>query len=162
MVHWSSVPVFLHFTHAVLSTASKTSEEVLVAQSCLALCDPVDCRPSVSSVRGILQGRILEWLAIPSPGHLPNPGTETRSPTSQANSLLCEPPGKPFLCVTSFTLVVTSEIDSVISEAVPHPTPAPASKAVETYLVPAHYGLLLSNPVFPTGFPLWGSLTCIA
>ena len=60
--------------------------------------------------------------------------------------------------MTSFTLVLTSEIDSVISEAVPHPTPTPASKAAETYLVPAHYGLLLSNPVFPTGFPLWGSL----
>ena len=38
---------------------------VLVAQSCLALCDPVDCSPPGSSVRGILQARILEWVAIP-------------------------------------------------------------------------------------------------
>ena len=38
---------------------------VLVAQSCLALCDPVDCSPPGSSVRGILQARILEWVVIP-------------------------------------------------------------------------------------------------
>ena len=35
-----------------------------VAQSCPTLCDPVDCSPSGSSVRGILQARILEWVAI--------------------------------------------------------------------------------------------------
>ena len=38
---------------------------VLVAQSCLALCNPVDCSPPGSSVRGILQARILEWVVIP-------------------------------------------------------------------------------------------------
>ena len=36
---------------------------VLVAQSCLALSDPMDCPPG-SSVHGILQARILEWVAI--------------------------------------------------------------------------------------------------
>ena len=38
--------------------------KVLVAQSCLALFDPVDCTPPGSSVRGIFQARILEWVAI--------------------------------------------------------------------------------------------------
>ena len=38
---------------------------VLVAQSCLILCDPMDCSPPGSSVHGILQARILEWVAIP-------------------------------------------------------------------------------------------------
>ena len=38
--------------------------KVLVAQSCLTLCDPVHCNPSDSSVRVILQARILEWAAI--------------------------------------------------------------------------------------------------
>ena len=38
---------------------------MLVAQSCLTLCDPMDCRLPVSSVQGILQARILEWVAIP-------------------------------------------------------------------------------------------------
>ena len=35
-----------------------------VAQSCLTLCDPVDCSLPSSSVHGILQARILEWVAI--------------------------------------------------------------------------------------------------
>ena len=37
----------------------------LVAQLCLTLCDPIDCSPPDSSVHGILQARILEWVAIP-------------------------------------------------------------------------------------------------
>ena len=36
-----------------------------VAQLCLTLCDPMDCSPPDSSVHGILQARILEWVAIP-------------------------------------------------------------------------------------------------
>ena len=38
---------------------------VLVTQSCPILCDPMDCSPPDSSVHGILQARILEWVAIP-------------------------------------------------------------------------------------------------
>ena len=38
---------------------------VLVAQSCPTLCGPMDCNPPGSSVHGILQSRILEWVAIP-------------------------------------------------------------------------------------------------
>ena len=38
--------------------------KVLVTQVCLALCDPMDCSPPCSSVHGILQARILEWVAI--------------------------------------------------------------------------------------------------
>ena len=34
-------------------------------QSCLTLCNPMDCSPSGSSVHGILQVRILEWIAVP-------------------------------------------------------------------------------------------------
>jgi len=37
---------------------------VLVTQSCLTLCDPIDCSPPGSPVRGILQARVLEWVAI--------------------------------------------------------------------------------------------------
>ena len=48
-------------------------------QSCLILCDLMDCSPPGSSVHGILQSRILEWC--PPPGDLPNPGMES--------SLLC-------------------------------------------------------------------------
>ena len=35
-----------------------------LAQSCLTLCDPMDCRPPGSSVHGIFQARILEWVAM--------------------------------------------------------------------------------------------------
>ena len=41
---------------------------MLVAQLCLPLCSPMDCNPPGSSVHGILQARILEWVAIPTPG----------------------------------------------------------------------------------------------
>ena len=61
---------------------------VLVAQSC-----PTRGRPG-SSVHGTLQARILEWVAIPFSGDLPDPGTEPRSPALQADSLPSEPPGK--------------------------------------------------------------------
>ena len=37
---------------------------VLLAQSCLTLCNSVDCSLSGTSVHGILQARILEWVAI--------------------------------------------------------------------------------------------------
>ena len=37
---------------------------VVVAQSCPTLCDPMDCSPPGSAVHGILQARILEWVAI--------------------------------------------------------------------------------------------------
>ena len=38
---------------------------MLVAQSCLTLCDPMECSPPASSVYGILQARILERVSIP-------------------------------------------------------------------------------------------------
>ena len=41
----------------------------------------------------IPQARIREWVAIPPPGDLPNPGIEPRSPTLQVDSLPSEPPG---------------------------------------------------------------------
>ena len=46
------------------------------------------------TVHGILQARILEWAAFPSPGDLPNPGIKPRSSSLQADSLPAEPQGK--------------------------------------------------------------------
>ena len=40
------------------------SSIVLAVQSCPTLCDPMDCSPPGFSVHGILQARILEWVAI--------------------------------------------------------------------------------------------------
>ena len=43
-------------------------------QSCLTLCNHIDCSSPGSSVHGILQARILEWVVLPSPGDHPDPG----------------------------------------------------------------------------------------
>ena len=48
-------------------------------QSCLTPCDLTDCSPPGSSVHGILQARILEWIAIPLPGDLLDPEIEPES-----------------------------------------------------------------------------------
>ena len=55
----------------------------------------MDCSLLGSLVHGILQGRIQEWVAIPCPGDLPDPGTEPMSPALQVDSLPSELPGKP-------------------------------------------------------------------
>ena len=52
---------------------------VKVVQSCPTLCDPMDY-----IVHGILQARILEWVAFPFSGDLPNPGIKPRSPIFMA------------------------------------------------------------------------------
>ena len=55
--------------------------KVKIAQSCLTLCDPMDCSLPGSSVRGILQARILEWVAVPSSrGILPTKGSNPGLP----------------------------------------------------------------------------------
>ena len=51
-------------------------------QSCLTLCDPMDCSLPGSSVHGILQARILKYVAMPS--YLPDPGIEPTSLMSPA------------------------------------------------------------------------------
>ena len=53
----------------------------------------MDCSPPGSSVYGIFQARILEWIAIPSPVNLSDSGIKPRSPVLQADCLLSEPPG---------------------------------------------------------------------
>jgi len=47
-----------------------------------------------SSVHGISQARILEWLPFPSSGYLPDPGMEPMSPTLAGRFFTAEPPGK--------------------------------------------------------------------
>ena len=65
---------------------------------------PVDCSPPGSSVRVILQAEILEWVAIPSPGDLPNPRIDPKSPSLQADTLQAEPGGKIFLVINLLDL----------------------------------------------------------
>ena len=68
------------------------------------LCDPIDGSTPGSSVPGILQARILEWVAIPSsPGDLPDPGIP-KSPACQVDSLQSEQPGKPHAAAAAKSL----------------------------------------------------------
>ena len=62
---------------------------VKVAQSCPTLCDSVDCKSMEFSRQEYWSG-----LPFPSPGDLPNPGIEPRSPALQADSLPAEPPAE--------------------------------------------------------------------
>ena len=64
--------------------------EVEVAQSCRTLCETTDC-----TIHGILQARILEWVAFPFSRGSSQPRDRTQSPTLQADSLPAEPQGKP-------------------------------------------------------------------
>ena len=68
--------------------------KVLVTLSCPTLCDPMNHSPPGSSVHGILQARILDWIAISFSRDLPNPVIEPRSPTLQVDSLSSEPQGE--------------------------------------------------------------------
>ena len=67
----------------------------LVSKLCLILLQPQDCSPSGSSVHGILQARILEWVAISFSRDLPNPGIECISRALAGKFFTTEPPGKP-------------------------------------------------------------------
>ena len=70
-------PLSLH--HLLPASLSQDSEcWALVAESCPSLCDRVDRSPPGSSVRGILQARIREWVAMPSSRGSSRPRDRTR------------------------------------------------------------------------------------
>ena len=70
--------------------------KVLVAQSCLTVCDPVDCSPwTGSSVHEILQVRIPEWFVIPFSRGSSQPRDQTQVSCMAGSSLPPEPPEKP-------------------------------------------------------------------
>ena len=66
----------------------------LVVQSCLTLCDPMDC--SLPGSIGFPRQIYWDGLPFPSPGDLPHPGIEPGSSALHADSLLTDPPGKAY------------------------------------------------------------------
>ena len=64
--------------------------KVKVTQSCPTLCNPTDY-----TVHSVLLGQNTGVTTFPSPGDIPNPRIEPRSPALQADSLPAEPQGKP-------------------------------------------------------------------
>ena len=108
--------------------------KLLVVQLRLTLCDPMDRSLSGSSVHGILQARILEWVApFPSPRYLPDPEIEPGSPALQADSLPSEPPGKPNTSSTLKLFTVHLKQREAPSVAIIHNYPSPEVEA--KYLV---------------------------
>ena len=76
------------YTHVCVLCSAK------LLQSCLTLCDTMDHSPPGSSVHGIFQARILEWIAISSSRGSSRPRNRTQSLALQADSLSSEPPRK--------------------------------------------------------------------
>ena len=87
-----------------------------VAQSCPTLCDPMDSSLPGSSMYGIFQARVLEWLPFPSPGDLPDAGIEPRSPTLQADALPSEPPGRFSVKCVCVWILFSHKKDSAICD----------------------------------------------
>ena len=87
----------------ILISITYTQCEVLVTQSYLTLCKPMECGLPRPSVHGDSPGKntgvgchaLLQGFPGIFPGDLPNPRIKPRSPALQADSLLAEPPGKP-------------------------------------------------------------------
>ena len=83
---------------STLSTLHILKEsETLVTQLCPTLCDSTDCSLPGSSSMGFSRQEYWSRLPCSTPGDLPNPGIEPRSPSLQADFLLFELPGKPKL-----------------------------------------------------------------
>ena len=101
----------LHQFPPVCSVASFTSLLTFlgVTQSSPTLCNPWTIACQASQSLEFSKQEYRSGLAFHSPGHLPKPGVELRSPTSQAGSLPSEPSRKPsllLLCTLIFHLVL--------------------------------------------------------
>ena len=121
-----------------------------VAQSCLTLCNPMDCGLPDSSVHGILQARILEWVAKPSsrrssqrsppPGDLPGPGIEPAFLTSPALA------GRFFITSDTWEALSLGSCSNEIGWVSYHS------------LCPTHKDLSLLHPSYTSRLPPPGSL----
>ena len=82
-----------------------------VSQLCLTLCNLMDCSQPGSSVLGILQARILEWVVIPFSRRSSQPRDQIQVSTLQVDCLSSETPGKPYIIKDSKHTVVWQVID---------------------------------------------------
>ena len=115
---------------------------VLVAQSCLTLCDPTDCSPPVSSVHGILQARTLEWITIPF-----SRGSSWPRDQTQVSCIA----GKLFTCnfnVNSF-LFNSFLFFGLYPPAMTNTCWFPSHHAISFHWTLVHVFLLLDFPIYP-------------
>ena len=92
-IYMLKVPTFVF--PAPLPLKACTHAKLL--QSCLTLCSPVDCSLPGSSVHGILQARMLEWVAMPSSRGSSWPGDWTCISCVAGGFFITELPGKPMV-----------------------------------------------------------------
>ena len=85
--------------------------KVLVTQLCPTLCDPVDCSPPDSSVHGILQTRLLEWVTIPFSRGSSQPRDQTQVFCIAGRFLLSETSEKPNVLYNQEIDIDTDEIN---------------------------------------------------
>ena len=127
---------------------------VLVAQLCLTLCHLTDYSPPGYSVHGIIQARILEWVAVPFSRGYSQPKIKHMSPALQADSLPSEPPvfvvqllSCVWLFVTPWTAAHQASLSLTISQSL--------LKLISIELVITSNHLILCCPLFllPSIFP---------
>ena len=121
--------------HALWSQDHPTSDCVCCFQDAQ-LCDPMDCSPPGSSVHGILQARILEWVAISYSRGSSQPMDQTYVSYIcllhwQAGSLLLVPPGKPQIVYRG-----VKKIHSVLSHRLKYIFPSLSNNYMTLYLRP--------------------------
>ena len=109
---------FISLMVMMVSKCTPMSQPVCVL-SCSVVTDSLqsmNCSPSGSSVHGILQARILEWVAVSSSGDLPNPGIKSvsfASPALAGRFFTTASPGKPY--VTTYQMH-TLKVCSLLSD----------------------------------------------
>ena len=116
-------PFFLYHSYIIYSAhvyRNCRKQESEVQQSCLALCDPMDCSLPVASVHVIFQARILEWVSISFPRGSPQPRDRTQVSSTEADSFPSEPPGKPRYIYAQILFVLITEI-FLIPVSILHP-----------------------------------------
>ena len=80
-------PLFFHQPKQKIpykNISKRNPVHAMLLQLCPTLCNPINCSPPGSSVHGILQVRILEWVAMPSSRNLTPRGTKNYSPFPSA------------------------------------------------------------------------------
>ena len=93
----------------------KVKSESEVAQSCPSPSDPMDCSPPGSSVHGIFQASVLEWVVMPSSSGSSQPRDRTHVSCMAGRFFTAEPPGEAHFIYNSVYFSIP------ISQFIPFP-----------------------------------------
>ena len=116
----------------------------LVTESYLTLCDPLDCSPPGSSVSGILQARILEWVAISFSRGSSQPRDQTHVSCTVGGFFTSVPPGKPLRVQVVYTWLLDELLDKAIWKVALLTEPEQIHKVLGTAIVQMEKSSLLS------------------